>query len=180
MVSQARAGARLLVNLNASPYSQGRREERLAVLGERVAETGCPIVYVNQIGGQDELVFDGASLVMGSGGTVVASAEQFVEEVLVADVDVGADGWHPTRGGRTDRGQRRLAATGGRPRRGRRWPPTLDPEAEVYEALVLGTRDYVGKNGFTDAVIGLSGRHRLVPGGGHRRRRPGRRSTCTG
>ena len=68
MVSQAMAGARLLVNLNASPYSRGRREERLAVLGERVAETGCPIVYVNQVGGQDELVFDGASLVMGPGG----------------------------------------------------------------------------------------------------------------
>ena len=83
MADQASAGAGLLVNLNASPYSQGRRQERLAVLAERVAETGCAIVYVNQVGGQDELVFDGASLVVGADGTVVASAGQFAEEVLV-------------------------------------------------------------------------------------------------
>ena len=68
MADQARAGARVLVNLNASPYSQGRRQERLAVLTERAHETGCAIVYVNQVGGQDELVFDGASLVMGRAG----------------------------------------------------------------------------------------------------------------
>jgi NAD+ synthase (glutamine-hydrolysing) len=159
MVSQAEAGARLLVNLNASPYSQGRREQRLAVLGERVAETGCPIVYVNQIGGQDELVFDGASLVMGPGGTVVASARQFVEEVLVADVEVGevdADGSPSDGGGRmiVVSGTSRVPADA--PTVGA-VAKTLDPDAEVYEALVVGTRDYVGKNGFTDAVIGLSG-----------------------
>src|SRR5665213_1723074 len=91
MADQAAAGAGLLVNLNASPYSQGRREQRLAVLAERVAETGCAIVYVNQVGGQDELVFDGASLVMGADGSVVGSAAQFAEEVLVVDVDVDVD-----------------------------------------------------------------------------------------
>ncbi len=88
MADQAAAGAGLVVNLNASPYSQGRRQERLAVLAERVTETGCAIVYVNQVGGQDELVFDGASLVVGADGTVVASAGQFAEEVLVVDLDV--------------------------------------------------------------------------------------------
>ncbi|HEY7917623.1 MAG TPA: NAD+ synthase [Acidimicrobiales bacterium] len=153
MADQAGAGARLLVNLNASPYSRGRRGQRLEVLADRVAETGGTVVYVNQVGGQDELVFDGASLVMDPGGTVVASAGQFVEEVLVADVDV-------------DPGPRVAGASATvttRPRRTAGGPaanpvaPVLGPEAEVYEAVVLGTRDYVAKNGFTDAVIGLSG-----------------------
>jgi NAD+ synthase (glutamine-hydrolysing) len=138
MADQAAAGARVLVNLNASPYSRGRRSDRLAVLTDRVGETGCAIVYVNQVGGQDELVFDGASLVMDADGQVVGAAHQFVEEVMLVDLAVGdADGGdgvalHPV-------------------------APVLDPEAEVYEALVLGTRDYVAKNGFADAVIGLSG-----------------------
>ncbi len=88
MVDQAEAGARLMVNLNASPYSRGRREQRLAVLAARVEETGCPIVYVNQVGGQDELVFDGASVVIDRNGDLVASAHQFEEEILVVDVQV--------------------------------------------------------------------------------------------
>ncbi len=87
MVEQAAAGARVLVNLNASPYSRGRRLERLAVLPERVGETGCAIVYVNQVGGQDELVFDGASMVIGRDGALVAAAPQFEEEVLFCDLD---------------------------------------------------------------------------------------------
>ena len=91
MADQAAAGARLLVNLNASPYSRGRREERLAVLAARTAETGCAVVYVNQVGGQDELVFDGASVVVDPTGAIVASARQFVEEVLVCDVEVAVD-----------------------------------------------------------------------------------------
>jgi NAD+ synthase (glutamine-hydrolysing) len=154
MADQASAGAGLLVNLNASPYSQGRRQERLAVLAERVTETGCAIVYVNQVGGQDELVFDGASLVVGADGTVVASAGQFTEEVLVVDLDVEVreEGCRPgatvvSTGTRSPAGE---PQTGG-------VAPLLDPEAEVYQALVLGTRDYVAKNGFSDAVIGLSG-----------------------
>ena len=88
MADQAAAGARLLVNANASPYSRGRREERLEVLAARAAETGCAIVYVNQVGGQDELVFDGASVVVGADGGLLASAGQFVEEVLVCDLEV--------------------------------------------------------------------------------------------
>jgi len=152
MADQAAAGARLLVNLNASPYSRGRRDERLAVLADRTAETGCTVVYVNQVGGQDELVFDGASLVVDGNG-VMASAGQFAEEVLVCDLDLSG---HPDPGG-----SRRVAvSTTTRAPAADAPRPTaepLDPVAEVYEALVLGTRDYLGKNGFTDAVIGLSG-----------------------
>ncbi len=154
MAEQAAAGARLLVNLNASPYSQGRRQERLAVLAERVAETGCAIVYVNQVGGQDELVFDGASLVVGADGSVVASAAQFEEQVLVVDLDVEpeAEVRGPTGPAVVSTATRAVGdhAEG-------RLAPVLDPEAEVYGALVLGTRDYLAKNGFSDAVIGLSG-----------------------
>jgi NAD+ synthase (glutamine-hydrolysing) len=160
MADQAAAGARLLVNLNASPYSQGRRTERLAVLADRASETGCPIVYVNQVGGQDELVFDGASVVVGPGGGVLASAGQFTEEVLVVDVDVdvvaAVDIAAP---GEAAPGEVVVSAAP-RPAGAPAPPmlaPVLDPDAEVYQALVLGTRDYVAKNGFTDAVIGLSG-----------------------
>jgi len=154
MAEQAAAGAALLVNLNASPYSRGRRQERLAVLEERVAETGCAIVYVNQVGGQDELVFDGASVVVGADGALVGSASQFAEEILLVDLEVevdeasvGAGAVVVSAGPRSSDGDGVVG----------RMAPLLGPEAEVYEALVLGTRDYVAKNGFADAVIGLSG-----------------------
>ena len=136
-VAHAEAGARLVVNLNASPYSRGRWAERVEMLTARVAETGCAIAYVNQIGGQDELVFDGASLVMSADAELLGVAGQFVEELLVVDVEIDGDGTTP-------QSVRSIS-------------PTLAPDAEVYEALVLGTRDYVSKNGFTDVVIGLSG-----------------------
>ena len=157
MSEQARAGARVLVNLNASPYSRRRRDERLAVLADRVAETRCHIVYVNQVGGQDELVFDGASLVMDDGGGIIASAPQFSETVLIADVTIDAAG-----PGEPPGGEPATVAVSGRSRAPdgptpNRVVPVLDPEAEVYEALVLGTRDYVTKNGFSGALIGLSG-----------------------
>jgi NAD+ synthase (glutamine-hydrolysing) len=164
MLDQAEAGAQLMVNLNASPYSRGRRDQRLAVLASRVEETGCPIVYVNQVGGQDELVFDGASVVIDRNGDLVASAHQFEEEILVVDVQVDlqgeegrdSDGRHLNAGA----GAPVVVSTGPRsgsaPRAGS-MAPVLGPDAEVYGALVLGTRDYVAKNGFTDAVIGLSG-----------------------
>ncbi len=171
VADQGRAGARLVVNLNASPYSIGRRDDRLAVLTQRVSESGCAIAYVNQVGGQDELVFDGASLVMGPNGEIVASAGQFVEEALVVDLDLegeeqggveSADG-DPRAGVTGDSGGRVLVSALSRsgadavPAAPRMIAPVLDPVREVYEALVLGTGDYVGKNGFTDAVIGLSG-----------------------
>ena len=87
-----RAGADVVVNLNASPYSRRRRRERLAMLQERVAESGCAIAYVNQVGGQDELVFDGASLVVGPDGELLAAGLQFAEDLVVVDVPLrGAD-----------------------------------------------------------------------------------------
>jgi NAD+ synthase (glutamine-hydrolysing) len=124
------------------------------VLEERVAETGCAIVYVNQVGGQDELVFDGASVVVGADGALVGSASQFAEEILLVDLEVevdeasvGAGAVVVSAGPRSSDGDGVVG----------RMAPLLEPEAEVYEALVLGTRDYVAKNGFADAVIGLSG-----------------------
>jgi NAD+ synthase (glutamine-hydrolysing) len=144
VASQVGAGARLVVNLNASPYSRGRRRQRLEVLADRVAESRCAVLYVNQVGGQDELVFDGASVLVDADGALVGSAAQFAEEVLVVDLQLGL-------------GDVRAPADGGREVLAPVLAPVLDPDAEVYEALVLGTRDYVAKNGFTDAVIGLSG-----------------------
>ena len=147
-----------VVNLNASPYNRGRRAERLAMLSGRVAEAGCAIAYVNQVGGQDELVFDGDSLVVAADGTLLGSGAQFAEDLVVVDLPIGS---HPTA-----RGDRAAAARAvvTAPRRGDRLPlaarparPVLSDHAEVYAALVLGTRDYLGKNGFSEAVIGLSG-----------------------
>ena len=151
-------GAQLVVNINASPYSVGRRSERLAILRDRVAEAGCAIAYVNEVGGQDELVFDGGSVVIDAQGAVIAEAVQFREEVLVVDVDVpDAPSSRPPAAGTV-----RVTTISESPRDPDRLPAPavvepLGPEAEVYEALVIGTRDYLRKNGFTDAVIGLSG-----------------------
>ncbi len=157
-VAQAgRAGADVVVNLNSSPYNRGRRAERLGMLSGRVAEAGCAIAYVNQVGGQDELVFDGDSLIVAADGTLLGSGAQFAEDLVVVDLPIGS---HPPR-----------AVTGlvpripvTEPRRSDRAPlptaaprPVLSDHAEVYAALVLGTRDYLGKNGFSEAVIGLSG-----------------------
>jgi len=150
---QAAGGARLVVNVNASPYSIGRAADRLAVARQRVTEARCAVAYVNQVGGQDELVFDGGSFVMDSSGTVVASAPRFIETSLVVDIPVPT-----TRTAAT----LRVVPVSAAPRDRAPGPAPvvvapLDEETEVYEALVLGTRDYLKKNGFTDAVIGLSG-----------------------
>jgi NAD+ synthase (glutamine-hydrolysing) len=152
-----RGGADLVVNINASPFHLGKRVAREQTLAARAVEAGVPIVYVNQVGGQDELVFDGDSMVVGPDGSVVARAPQFREALLVVDVDLG-----------TAARDRRLPVVDARPTR--RAPsdpvhaprpgvvaPPLSPDAELWEALVLGTRDFVVKNGFSDVVIGLSG-----------------------
>lgn len=157
VVSQAQAGAQLIVNINASPYYAGRLAERQTMLENRARQAGVPIVYVNMVGGQDELVFDGASLACDAEGTLVARARQFIEDLLVADVEVSQDEVSfvtlpelvastidPGGGSMISLRQSYLA-------------PTLDPDREVYEALVLGTRDYIDKNGFAETVIGLSG-----------------------
>ena len=149
----AAGGAELIANLNGSPFYEGRMAQREAMLAGRAAGADCPIVYVNQVGGQDELVFDGGSLVHDAAGLLVARGPQFVEEVRVVDLDV------PTRPGTEP--LRIVPVTGPRPVDGpRREPEVLPPlgrAEEVYRALVLGTHDYVTKNGFGDVVIGLSG-----------------------
>ncbi|HEX3794232.1 MAG TPA: NAD+ synthase [Acidimicrobiales bacterium] len=157
VAEQGQAGAQVVVNLNASPYNRGRRMERLAMLTERVTEAGCAIAYVNQVGGQDELVFDGDSLIVDADGRLLATGAQFATDLVVVDIPL------PDRSGRMpSRRLRRVRVTPAHSEPRRPLAPFVAPkplseEAEVYAALVLGTRDYLGKNGFTDAVIGLSG-----------------------
>jgi len=130
------AGARLMLNLNASPFHALKGGEREAVLRQRVLEAPMPIVYVNQVGGQDELVFDGESFVMAADGRIMLRGRPFVEEIYTADFVIGDKGITP--------------------QPGQMHEPL--PQAEsVYQALVLGVRDYIEKNGFQGAVIGLSG-----------------------
>ncbi len=126
------AGAKVLLVLNASPYHLQKQSTRYKVMRERVAETGMPLVYVNLVGGQDELVFDGSSFVLAHDGTVTHQLPAFREELAYVDL---ADG---------------------RPQPGVVTPP-LSVEAEVYEALKLGVHDYVTKNGFPGVLLGLSG-----------------------
>jgi NAD+ synthase (glutamine-hydrolysing) len=163
ILTQAAGGAELIVNLNASPYYAGRLRERETMLATRAADASVPIVYANLVGGQDELVFDGASLVFDERGYLVARAKQFVEDLLVVDLDV-----RPTFRKRLldPRGRARapelatVAISDASPTERAQLPrvePVAEPVEEVYRALVLGTRDYVRKNGFSDVVIGLSG-----------------------
>ncbi len=130
---------KLIVSINGSPYHVGQRSERLDVCAARARETGAWIVYVNAVGGQDELVFDGCSMVVSPDGELVHRASAFTEDLLVVELQ-------DIRGGATW-----AVATG--PERDP-WPG--GPE-EVYRALALGLRDYVRKNGFHEVVLGLSG-----------------------
>ncbi len=155
VAEQGQAGAEVVVNLNASPYNRNRRAERVAMLTERVAEAGCAIAYVNQVGGQDELVFDGDSLIMGADGTLLATGAQFATDLLVVDIPVAHRRHKKGRLPHVVATARTKATKPDLP--GHIQRPQLSAEAEVYAALVLGTKDYLGKNGFTDAVIGLSG-----------------------
>jgi NAD+ synthase (glutamine-hydrolysing) len=131
--AQARdAGAELLVNLNASPFHIGKTAERRRTLDSRVAETGLPVLYVNGVGGQDDVVFDGDSMALRADGSLAFSAPLFEE------------GLYPVRwdGGRVEGSLRDESGP---------------PEAVVYRALVQSVRDYVNRNGFPGALIGLSG-----------------------
>ncbi len=154
VVAQGDAGAQVVININASPFHKGKADERIDMLAERARRAGAAIVYVNMVGGQDELVFDGASLVLGPGGELVARLPSFEEQVAVVDVPVGSPGGrrHPSvRHLRVDLPEARGPAP---------VPPHADipePAAEIYGALVTGLRDYVIKNGFHEVVVGLSG-----------------------
>jgi NAD+ synthase (glutamine-hydrolysing) len=160
---QALAGAELIVNINASPYHKGKGKERLTMLSGRAKENNVIISYTNTVGGQDELVFDGQSVVIDQCGKVIARGRQFEEELLTVDIPVpGAASCFPD-----DRDQfsdfMDYVSLSEKPAAARKKLPVGQPTKplsvceEVYHALVLGTRDYMRKNGFRSAVIGLSG-----------------------
>jgi NAD+ synthase (glutamine-hydrolysing) len=127
------AGLPMILNINGSPYHRGKTSERAEILADRARQTGAWIAYVNAVGGQDELVFDGGSMVVAPDGTVRQRAAMFEEDLLIVDVHGDTSFADP------------------RPP----WPS--DDAEEVWHALVLGLGDYVRKNGFHDVVIGLSG-----------------------
>ncbi len=171
---EARAGASLIVNVSASPYHAGKGLERERMLAQRARDNLCPIAFCALVGGQDELVFDGHSVVLDHHGEVIARAAQFEEELLIATVDLEAAQTQRLRDARQRvpaRAARRTVPTLARltlpPASGEAQPeservggpiaPLLDPVAEVYAALVTGLRDYVRKNGFRRVVLGLSG-----------------------
>ncbi len=128
--AQSDAGAGIILNISSSPYESGKRAERLKLIARRARETGAVIVYVNLVGGQDELVFDGASLVADERGRFIAAGAQFREDLVLVNIPVNA---------------------------GVALPKPLEETAEMYEAVLLGTRDYIRKNGFKKVLIGLSG-----------------------
>ena len=139
ILAAAQRGAALAVNINASPFHIGKQQVREEMLSRRAVEAGIPIAYLNLVGGQDELVFDGGSVVVAATGLVTSRLPRFETACTVVDVDVlasGQEGANPT------------------------GPALEDIEtslAEVWKALVLGLHDYVTKNGFSEVVIGLSG-----------------------
>ena len=164
LAEQAAGGAELNININGSPFHAGKAEARERMLATRAADASCALAYVNQVCGQDELVFDGGSVVFDADGDLVARASMFQEELLVTDITI-----EPVyrkrlldpRGRRTEQ-QMTLVHISESPVVHDdpvpvRIAPVPDADEALYEALVLGTRDYVRKNGFTDVVIGLSG-----------------------
>ncbi|GLY20755.1 NAD+ synthase [Micromonospora sp. NBRC 101691] len=159
------AGVGLVVTINGSPYELNKDDIRLPLVGRRAVEAGAAIAYVNMVGGQDELVFEGDSMVVAADGTLLARAPQFVEHLMVHDLDLPAapesgtpesgelaDGMRVARTRISDAGP----APAGPPAVGGLVEPVAD-EAEVWQALVLGLRDYVDKNRFPSVVLGLSG-----------------------
>jgi NAD+ synthase (glutamine-hydrolysing) len=168
-VAQTRAaGAELLLVLNGSPYEMDKDDVRRDLVTRRAAEAGCTLAYVNLVGGQDDLVFDGDSIVVGAGGEVLARAGEFLEGLLVVDLDLAHDAGHACAddAARAVAGVRRVTVSAEpvepySPDPSHVAPATvaapLDGEAEVYAALVVGLRDYVRKNGFRSVVLGLSG-----------------------
>ena len=165
MADLARGGAEVVLNLNGSPFHVDKQAEREIMLATRAADASAHLVYVNQVGGQDELVFDGGSVVLDAEGRMVTRAPLFGEHLLVCDVDVPP----LYRKRRLDpRGQfdplQPLPIRVLTPGRDAETPaevpppaPVPDPVEQVWRALVLGTRDYVVKNGFTDVGVALSG-----------------------
>ena len=169
---QAYAGAEVIINISASPYHAGKGESREKMIATRATDTVAVFVYNNLVGGQDELVFDGHSFIADERGNIITRGKQFEEDFIVADLDIESvfrarlhdprwrkespvlekSGWRQTK---TIVSQ--TPTSGQKPLLKPHHIATLDPVAEVYQALVLGTRDYIHKNGFSKVVIGLSG-----------------------
>ncbi|MFI9326202.1 NAD+ synthase [Kitasatospora sp. NPDC052868] len=158
------AGAGLLLVVNGSPYERNKDDARLDLVRRRAAEAGCPLAYVNMVGGQDELVFDGDSIVVAPDGAVLARSPQFEEHLMVLDLDLPAASSDHTDGLLLGDGLHLVRTElGGEPRPAPAEPltaevaPRISDEAEIWAALVSGTRAYVTKNGFASVLIGLSG-----------------------
>ena len=167
---QALSGADLILNINASPYYMGKASFRENLVKLRALECKAAIVYVNMVGGQDELVFDGGSFVTDSAGNFLAKGNRFIEELLTVDIEVSG-----RKQDTTQRGRRELKmlvapdeaidkmkvnlhrAKAKKPLISKKRVKELCEEEKVYSALVLGTKDYVSKNGFKGVVIGMSG-----------------------
>jgi NAD+ synthase (glutamine-hydrolysing) len=168
---EALAGATVIVNLSASPYHAGKGLERERMIVQRARDSLAAVAFCNLVGGQDELVFDGHSVVVDHDGSVIARAHQFREELLVATIDPEGSRAGRLRDTRHRPAARRIkadvdllaklerhpAGDAGETPRGGPVADVLDPLAEVYEALKLGLHDYVEKNGFRHVVLGLSG-----------------------
>ncbi len=159
VAAYSQAGVDLLLCLNGSPYERSKDDERGELVVRRAREAGAAIAYVNLVGAQDELVFDGDSMVVSAVGEVLARAPQFVEHLLVADLELSAGGAHTEEVAGWNV-QRVTVSDPQLPG----WEPIVVPvveplteEAEVWGALVTGLRDYVHKNGFLSVVLGLSG-----------------------
>ena len=153
-MAQAAGGAQVLLNINGSPFHFGKTCERLSMLTDRAVASGAYVVYVNSVGAQDELVFDGGSMVIAPDGTLLARSPQFMEDRFIVDIDVGIGDSHETVLATID-----VSA----PRTGLEREiepiiaPVLDFPEEVYHALCTGLAGYLSKNGFSEAVISLSG-----------------------
>lgn len=167
---QAQAGAEVIVNINASPYHASKRSFRKRMLATRASDNTAIVSYTNMVGGQDELIFEGNSMLFGGAGELLAEGKQFEEDLIVVDLDVEGvfrSRLHDPRrrkerqGVESDRVTRIVVSETPLSKTKPVLPPrqiqVYDPVAEVYAALVLGTRDYVHKNGFHKVIIGISG-----------------------
>ena len=154
-LKQAKAGASLLLNISSSPYEIGKTEIRRELLSRRARETGAHICYTNLVGGQDELVFDGGSFMVNSSGGIVCFGKQFHEDLLIADLEIGKKKMPVKQlpvielGSKKNNKSARVLAA--------RDFKKMNETEEIYSALVMGTKDYVRKNGFQKTVIGISG-----------------------
>jgi NAD+ synthase (glutamine-hydrolysing) len=161
-------GAEVIINISSSPYHAGKRRWRETMLSTRAADNTAIVVYNNLVGAQDELVFDGDSLVFDENGDLMARGRQFEEDLVIVDLDLESvfrKRLHDPRRRQqkfSERGSPEVFQLASRQRRHSKpatspQPEPLSPDAEIYQALVVGTRDYVGKNGFKKVVLGLSG-----------------------